>query len=137
MAEASDAKDANDATAEAARCAICGEPEPNVALLSDCFDCGAWFHLNPYSDRPGIDCGDAVLGETLGVHFYCLRCIELRNATAPGMDPARARAEAMIAALHGDALGFPAAPPAPPVPQAPAAPRGRAPRRRYRRIDRP
>ncbi|MDA1004402.1 MAG: hypothetical protein O3B31_13830 [Chloroflexi bacterium] len=133
-----------DETAELTRCAICEAPESNSALLSDCFDCGAWFHLNPYSDRPGIDCGDAVLGETLGVHFYCQRCIEIRESPFAGDDPARVRAEAMIAALHGDALGMPPRPPAPPRTAPPSARPGGPPavaralraRRRYRRIDR-
>lgn len=129
-----------DASAPPTRCAICDALEPDATLLSDCFDCGAWFHLNPYSNRPGVDCGDAMLGDTLGVHFYCQRCIEVREAVFADDDP-RTRAEAMIAALHGDALGMPPPSPRTPAPPSPGAPpmAGRAPRarRRYRRIDRP
>lgn len=126
------------------RCAICGVPEDVPAMLTTCFDCGEPYHLNPFSNRPGIDCGDAVLGETLGVHFYCQRCLDRLDAEAAGKPPppedaAYARAEAAIGAIHGTSLPLPphtappAAQPAAPAPRPGHAPR---PRRRYRRIDR-
>lgn len=130
---------ATEPPAPGVRCAICDGVEADARLIATCYDCGQPFHLNPYSDREGIDCGDAVLGENLGLYLLCNPCLGEHEAAAappPGVDPARARAEAMIAALHGDALGFPAAPAPRPALPPPAGSRPRRPRRRYRRIDR-
>ncbi len=129
-------RDPNSKDAPGARCAICDVVEADVRLISTCLDCGRPFHLNPYSNREGTDCGDAVLGENLGLYFFCNLCLDERNRAAmpAGTDPALARAEAMIAAIHGDSLGFPVrAPAAEPPARSPAKP-ARA-RRRYRRID--
>ncbi|MQA00894.1 MAG: hypothetical protein GEU80_16500 [Dehalococcoidia bacterium] len=122
-------------------CAICQRTEHNAALLSPCYGCGSMFHLNPYSNREGIDCGDAILGETLGVHFYCQRCldeIDREEREAAGDSP-HARAAAMVESLHAGGLPLPPPAPAEPTPPRDGAPppakqRGGA-RRRYRRVD--
>ncbi len=113
------------------RCSVCEAIETDAALLSDCYSCGERFHLNPYSNREELDCGDAWIGPSLGVEFHCGRCIERGVAVPP----------------HDEAMGGltpPATPPvAPPTPrpEAPAAdaPPPRRPRRtsarRYRRLD--
>ena len=77
---------------EGARCAVCERVEGDARLLQDCFECGARFHLNPRNDVEGIDCGDAWIGPTLGVHFYCQRCIEAMDEERRGElgDPAGA-----------------------------------------------
>ncbi len=117
------------------RCSVCGIEEPDAALLESCFECNQRFHLNPRSDREGIDCGDAWIGPSLGVQFFCGTCID-------GMDPAT-RGELgdpsqMLAAMLPPGFGGPSAPP--PARGAEGAPPPRraraASQRRYRRIDR-
>ena len=117
------------------RCSVCEAVESDPALLSDCYSCGNRFHLNPYSNREELDCGDAWIGETLGVEFHCGRCIESGAAMPPG-------GEAMMGGLTPPAApASPAAPPSTSAAEAPAAdaPPARRPRRassrRYRRLD--
>ena len=100
-------------TASEDRCAICGE-QAEAALLQECFHCGRTFHLNPYNNQPGQDCGDALIGESLGVHYLCDICIEAANNEASGETSSSA-----------------ATAPSPPPP----APTRETPRRRYRRQD--
>jgi hypothetical protein len=120
-------------------CSVCGRAEPDARLLQDCFECGNPFHLNPRTDIDGQDCGDAWIGETLGVEYYCQTCIDRLQAHAMGgqTDPAGARYAELVQAMT------PGAPPlemtqqhaiVPPrqLPPKPERPRTR---RRYRRID--
>lgn len=103
------------------QCAIC-EIEDEDILLAVCFRCGQWFHLNPYQ-RPGRDCGDAILGdEEMGVHYYCNPCLgEMQE-------------ESMAA--YQAAYPPPAEAAAPPSePSTPATSAPPRPRRRFRRID--
>ena len=127
-------------------CGICNEVEETP--LAFCIECGTKFHLNPRKDRPGKDCGDVVLGQSMGVEMICNNCIDLRRA---GDDPG-ANSMGMFAALTGDALPLPpgqrmppaqraeprpttpAAQPPKPAPQA-LKPTDERPRRRFRRID--
>ncbi len=127
------------------RCEVCGREE-ETRLLQSCFECGADFHLNPRNDVDGIDCGDAWIGESLGVHFYCQRCIDRMDAETRGVrgDPSYTQAGMMPPGMAGPGLSLPpppaAMPPQPP-PQAQGEqgppPRRARPerRRRYRRID--
>lgn len=123
---------------EGERCSVCDAVESDPALLSDCYSCGQRFHLNPYSNREERDCGDAWIGETLGVEFHCGRCIESGAARPPGGE-AMGQLEAMMGG-SGSPATQPAASPAPPS-EAPASdtPPARRPRRassrRYRRLD--
>jgi len=134
------------ADAPVTRCAICGLDEPDARLLARCFDCGSWFHLNPRSDVEGIDCGDAWIGESLGITTYCSTCIDRRQEealAAEGADAEMARNRGMMQALTP--AGMPPAPPAatPPAPRPgstaagglPPRSRRTATGRRYRRID--
>ena len=135
------------ADAPVTRCAICGLDEPDERLLARCFDCGSWFHLNPRSDVEGLDCGDAWIGESLGITTYCSTCIDRRQQealAAEGADAEMARNRGMMQALTPAAL-----PPMPPaVAQSPASrspgqggdalpPRAKrsSTGRRYRRVD--
>jgi hypothetical protein len=139
-------------------CAICGDATDDPRLLSECMSCDRTFHLNPYNNKEHRDCGDAIIGPTQGVEFWCQLCLEELNAELSASQP---DPRAMLDQLAGPAelrglvqrpapVAPPAAVPAPPAPpapatsnapsdQPPAAPpprRDRAePRKRYRRID--
>lgn len=127
---------------EAQRCIVCEQVEPDERLLERCFRCDNPFHLNPRNDVEGIDHGDAWIGPTLGVVFYCGTCIDAMDAeerTQAG-DPAQAAAQ-LIADQVGAALPpaptSPSSPPQPSEDAPPPRPARDAPRRRYRRIDLP
>lgn len=140
----------SDQSAEAKRdrCEVCGR-EDESSLLQNCFECGDNFHLNPRNDVDGVDCGDAWIGESLGVHFYCQRCIDRMDADTRGArgDPSYAQAGMMPPGMAGPGLALPPMPAMPPQPPPQAQAQGeqgppprRAPaqrRRRYRRIDGP
>jgi hypothetical protein len=134
----------------AQRCSVCGQDEPDATLLEVCFSCNDRFHLNPRNDTDGIDHGDAWIGPSLGVHFYCQTCIDQSDAEEraamaepgqpaplappPGMPvlPPRvpAPSPSTSAPPTSGASSDPAAPPPPPPrPERPAR------QRRYRRID--
>jgi hypothetical protein len=128
------------------RCAICGLEEPSARNLQVCYGCGATFHLNPRSDVVGIDCGDAWLGESLGLEYHCRICIELieRDAAAAHGGPAAAlSAQLMHMVTPGVAVPPPRAsegaaspPPGRPSEAVPPPRRTRQARpRRYRRLD--
>jgi hypothetical protein len=122
------------------RCEVCGREE-ETRLLQSCFECGADFHLNPRNDVDGIDCGDAWIGESLGVHFYCQRCIDRMDAETRGVrgDPSYAQAGMMPPGMAGPGLSPPPMPEMPPQLQGEQGPPPRRARperrRRYRRID--
>lgn len=109
-------------------CGICGlVAEPT--LLQACFRCDVTFHLNPYANVEGIDCGDAVIGLELGVYFYCTPCLGAMNDEANAFAAQQARELAIERRP-----GWTATPPLAVPPRRPAAaPR----RRRFRRIDAP
>lgn len=109
-------------------CGICGlEAEP--LLLQVCFRCDVSYHLNPYSNREGIDCGDAIIGPELGVYYYCAPCLVAINDEVNAL--VAQQAQAMEIERRP---GWTATPPSS-VPPAPPRPAGAPPRRRFRRID--
>ncbi len=125
-------------------CGICGDADDPTPIVQ-CIGCLTPFHLNLRKDRPGKDCGDAILGESMGVEMLCNNCIEpLRAGADPGGDLL-----SMFAAMSEGRLvppdstpsrpsrppQPPATPPRPPRPTSPPAD-GERPRRRFRRIDR-
>lgn len=62
----------------------------------------------PRIDRPGKDCGDAILGDAMGIEMICNNCIALRREPSgpTGM-------MGMFAAMTGDALPLLRPPPLP------------------------
>ncbi len=69
------------AATEALSCAVCRKPG-TVRELSECADCGAWFHLelDQRSERPS--CGAATFGGNCGFSFTCDPCIVVAQAEA-------------------------------------------------------
>lgn len=127
-------------------CEICGDatdPSPVVK----CIRCRTPFHLRLRDDLPGRDCGDAIMGDSMGIEMICNRCIDLQRSGAdPGEDML-----SMFAAMTEGRLELPrSARPEPPQPAPgvtpsasppPARPTPKPadddrPRRRFRRIDR-
>ncbi|HJM89912.1 MAG TPA: hypothetical protein QF624_09885 [Dehalococcoidia bacterium] len=130
------------------RCLVCNELEPDRSLLEVCFQCDNLFHLNPRNDTDGLDHGDAWLGPTLGVQFYCQTCIDEMDeeARVESGDPAHAILQqlseagmapppAALPSTGSPATSDPTA--APPASRSEPPPRRQRParRRRYRRID--
>jgi hypothetical protein len=123
---------------ESESCGICGvEAEP--VLLQMCFRCDVQYHLNPYSNREGIDCGDAIIGPELGVYYYCAPCLVAINDEVNALVLQQTQAMEQERRPGWVAPGFssPAVEPASPPPARPAPPRpaGSPPRRRFRRIE--
>ena len=122
-----------------AGCWICGLAESDPRLLQDCFECGNPFHLNPRADIEGRDCGDAWIGESLGVEYYCQTCIDRLQAESMGqhVDPATARYAGLIQAMTpgGPALATPVPPARARASELPPRPLRPRTRRRYRRLD--
>ena len=110
-------------------CGVCNEVEETP--LVECIECGIMFHLNPRIDRPGKDCGDAILGDAMGIEMICKNCIaQRREPSGPtGM-------MGMFAAMTGDALPLPPSAATPPPRPSSKPDAGERPRRRFRRIDR-
>ncbi len=120
-------------------CSVCGVAEDDPRNMQFCFECGEPFHLNPRNDQPGLDCGDAWIGESLGVEYFCQPCIDRLQAASMGrQDPTTARHADLLQAI---APSFPGSPPAPTLPtstrrgEAPPKPERTRVRRRYRRVD--
>ena len=122
-----------------AGCSICGQAEPDPRLLQNCFECGNPFHLNPRADIEGRDCGDAWIGETLGIEYYCQTCIDrLQAESLPEQaDAATARYAELLQAMAPGAppLATPQAPSMTRASELPPKPERPRVRRRYRRID--
>jgi hypothetical protein len=133
------------------QCHVCGDLADAEQFISECLNCSRPFHLNPYNTGGHKDCGDAVIGPSSGIEFWCNPCLEAveeADRAAGANDP-----RAILDHISGaDQLQpqRPVAPP-PPTPGTPATPgvpspmpasdappprRGRTNRpRRYRRID--
>ena len=64
-------------------CAICGETEEDPQLLMDCNSCGSFFHLNPFQNREGKDCGNVLPGDLDNpvLQFFCNRCLGYEEQT--------------------------------------------------------
>jgi len=115
-------------------CGICGEAAGATPLV-ECIECTTLFHLALRTDQQGQECGDAILGQSVGVEMLCNRCIQDQKVPGGAGDVL-----SMYAALTGGQFMPPGAQPAPDVPSRPrptSKPAGgeRA-RRRFRRIDR-
>lgn len=65
-------------------CAVCGKPGTGRAL-TECADCGAWFHLELDRRSELPSCGAATFGGNCGFSFACDPCIAVAQAgTAAG-----------------------------------------------------
>lgn len=134
-------------------CVICGETAEDEKLVSECMGCSRVFHLNPYSSGDHKDCGDALIGPTQGVEFWCQICIDELNADLTQnppdpramLDQLAAPGGALVMSDRTPSTGTPAPSETASNPSSatrtgssapPPARRGRTqPRKRYRRID--
>jgi hypothetical protein len=62
-------------TQQSLQCHVCGDTADNEALISECLNCSRSFHLNPYNSGDHKDCGDAVIGPSSGIEFWCNPCL--------------------------------------------------------------
>ena len=69
------------------QCAICDETVEDGRLVAECMACTRTFHLNPYSKGEYKDCGDAIIGPTEGVEFWCQDCLAELDAEATANQP--------------------------------------------------
>lgn len=125
-------------------CGICGDATDATPIVL-CIECLTPFHLRLRKDESGKDCGDAILGDSMGIEMICNNCIgERRTDTDPGSTML-----SMFAAMTEGRLVPPEPPRVPRQPEAPLAPPARPsrsapapapapedrPRRRFRRIE--
>lgn len=126
-------------SASPTECSVCHQPEPDARLLQICLECGEPFHLNPRTDLDVRDCGDAWIGESLGVEYYCQPCIDRMQAYAMrgDVDPAGARYAELVQAMTPGApsIAVPRQPSRLRASELPPKPERPRLRRRYRRID--
>jgi hypothetical protein len=123
------------------QCAICGEAADDPRLVTECMSCSRTFHLNPFNDGEHRDCGDALIGPTQGVEFWCEPCLtrlnEEMSAHPPDprgvVDNLAIPPEILQQRREQQAAEQPAAGP---PPNAPPPRRARTrPAKRYRRVD--
>jgi hypothetical protein len=120
-------------------CGICGDANDSTPVVP-CIECLTPFHLRLRKDEPGKDCGDAILGDSMGIEMICNNCIEERRM---GADPGSTMISMFAAMTEGRlvppepprAPREPQTPPARPTRPAPAPAAEERPRRRFRRVD--
>jgi len=74
-------------------CSVCGDPAAPDAR-SDCYRCGAYFHLRLTTTASGPDCGDVWIDdEVMALQFACRNCLnEQLGEHAPDHSPEKPRA---------------------------------------------
>ncbi len=145
-------------TQQSLQCHVCGDTADNEALISECLNCSRPFHLNPYNSGDHKDCGDAVIGPSSGIEFWCNPCLtSIEEAErAAGVNDPRAildhisGADQFLRPPRPETSSTPAAAEDTPAPQSNAPPSNAPPTpsdspparrsrptapRRYRRID--
>jgi len=70
-------------------CTVCAAVEDDPMLLEICSGCGQFFHLNPFQNRPGQDCGNVWAGGGVNpaLQFGCNHCLQAAGF-AIGGEPA-------------------------------------------------
>ena len=137
------------------QCHICGELAEDEKFISECLNCSRPFHLNPFNSGGHKDCGDAVIGPSSGIEFWCNSCLAAleeaeraagandpraaldRLSGADQLVPPRPAASKAPAPAEDSPASTPSyAPPPSTSEQTPPPRRGRTTSpRRYRRID--
>ena len=65
----------------ARKCHVCSSSVEQHSLAEQCIMCSNYFCLNPYNSDEFRDCGDAIIGPSMGVEYWCEPCLEKLNAT--------------------------------------------------------
>ena len=63
------------------KCHVCSSLVEKYSLAEQCIACSNYFCLNPYNSQEFRDCGDAIIGPSMGVEYWCEPCLEKLNAT--------------------------------------------------------
>ncbi|MBG92718.1 MAG: hypothetical protein CL792_01905 [Chloroflexi bacterium] len=62
------------------KCHVCSSLVEQNSLAEQCIVCSNYFCLNPYNSDEFRDCGDAIIGPSMGVEYWCEPCLEKLNA---------------------------------------------------------
>ena len=65
----------------ARKCHVCSSSVEQHSLAEQCIMCSNYFWLNPYNSDEFRDCGDAIIGPSMGVEYWCEPCLEKLNVT--------------------------------------------------------
>ena len=65
----------------ARKCHVCSSSVARHSLAEQCIMCSNYFCLNPYNSDEFRDCGDAIIGPSMGVEYWCEPCLEKLNVT--------------------------------------------------------
>ena len=65
----------------ARKCHVCSSSVAQHSLAEQCIMCSNYFCLNPYNSDEFRDCGDAIIGPSMGVEYWCEPCLEKLNVT--------------------------------------------------------
>ena len=65
----------------ARKCHVCSSSVEQHSLAEQCIMCSNYFCLNPYNSDEFRDCGDAIIGPSMGVEYWCEPCLEKLNVT--------------------------------------------------------
>ena len=62
------------------KCYVCSTLVEQNSLAEQCIVCSNYFCLNPYNSDEFRDCGDAIIGPSMGIEYWCEPCLEKLNA---------------------------------------------------------
>ena len=65
----------------ARKCHVCSSSVAQHSLAEQCIMCSNYFCLNPYNSDEFRDCGDAIIGPSMGVECWCEPGLEKLNVT--------------------------------------------------------
>ena len=61
------------------KCYVCSTLVEQNSLAEQCIVCSNYFCLNPYNSDEFRDCGDAIIGPSMGIEYWCEPCLEKLN----------------------------------------------------------
>lgn len=65
------------------RCVVCDKPAAERVTLTECCECGGWFHLDLAAGGEELSCGAVTVGQACGWNAACEPCLQhIEAATA-------------------------------------------------------